>query len=468
MRRLVPYCACAALFLAVGEARPCGGAFGVNYTLDPSQRIVVSHHAGVETYVFNPRFCGQASSFGLILPVPAALSANPTLGSGALYTDLAKAAAPTIVTQTTCTRGTGGASSGTGGKGGVPPDATTVIDRGQVGIFDWALLQATTVASFTDWLTTNGYPYQSAAASTFQYYVTNGWYFVAFKVSVDPGGAGGNGGGGTSSTTICGNFGPIMLSFPAATSPVVPARIAMLSSSSLQWTIYTLASQRLRLRDYYTTLRFSGVLGATELASYPGVASVAQAGDRLTELFLNTTPNSDLVLEPDPSQADYRSTEYQTVVIACSGGSGSGGAATGGIASGGAATGGIASGGVATGGIASGGAATGGSQADGGTTPALGGNASGGVVTGGIASGGVATGGSQADGGTTPALGGNASGGGGSAAGGSDGGTTPALGGNAGSGAGTPVSGESGCTCRSARTGRVEWRAESRRSWPRS
>ena len=447
MQRILSCCALGVLLLASGEARPCGGAFGQNYTIQPTQKIVVSYRNGVETYVFNPYFCGQASTFGIILPVPSALAQNPALSQSQIYTDLGKIAAPIIQTQNVCasnsggTRATGGAaSSSVGGSAGV-----SVIQRGQVGIFDWALLQATSTASFTDWLTTNGFPYAPGAASVFTDYVTNHWYFVAFKVSTDASsGTGGSGSvGGSSSTstrigsTICGNVGPISLSFPSTPQAVIPARIATVSSTTLTWTIYALASQQMRMQNYYATLQFSGAIGDAEMSTYPSLSSLTQSGDRLTELFVSTTSSGlsgDLFLEPDPNQADYRRTEIHTVQVPCTGGySGTGGTtnslpntALGGTAgefgaggtpaTGGAvawATGGVLA--VAVGGNNSGGASgtetaltTGGVAVTASSTPTGGANA----VTGGAAAvvstlGGAPATGGKANIGGAPDLGGN-------------------------------------------------------------
>src|SRR5512136_387832 len=135
-----------ALVLSATEARPCGGAFGYEYTISPSQNIVVGYRDGIETYIFNPSFCGKASDFGLILPVPRVLSDSPALHEKQLYTDLADIAAPTVVTQEVCSQSNGppggGRNGGTGGSGST--GGTTVIQRGTVGVFDYALLQAET------------------------------------------------------------------------------------------------------------------------------------------------------------------------------------------------------------------------------------------------------------------------------------------------------------------------------------
>jgi Uncharacterized protein conserved in bacteria (DUF2330) len=336
MRTLYCIGVLSSLLFFAGEARPCGGAFGNNYTIKPSQKLVVSYRDGVETYVFNPNFCGSADSFGLILPVPSKLTSNPSLGKQQLYTDLASIAAPTVVTTKECSswNSKDGRSNGTGGSKSVGTGGATVIDRGQVGIFDWALIQATNVSSFTEWLTTNGFPFASTSVPTFQSYVDNGWYFVAFKVNA--GNTTGTGGGSsTTNSTICGNFGPVSLSFETAPNPVIPARIAALSSTELSWDIFTIGKSQMRMQSYSPDLQFSGSIKESDLSNYPSIAQFVQAGDRLTELLLTSLPATDLVLEPDPNQADYRRVVNQTEYITCTGGASSTDTSTGGVGTGG-------------------------------------------------------------------------------------------------------------------------------------
>ncbi len=477
MNRAISLSALGVLLLASGEARPCGGAFGNTVTIDPIQKIVVSYKNGVETYILNPYFCGNSDSFGLILPVPATLTQNPTLGQTQLYTDIGTVSAPIIQTHTACmSKGTGGSASAYGGSSSVGGSGTTVINRGQVGIFDWVLLQATSATAFSDWLTANGFPYQPTAQTAFNYYVSAGWYFVAFKVSTgnsgsgtggagtggagtggaggksgstppntSPIGSGGTGGKtGTGTTRICGNFGPVMLSFASATQPVVPARIAAVSSNQLNWTLYTLAAQQMRLRDYPSTLRFSGALTTADMNTYSSLNPIAQEGDRLTELLLSLPSSSttDLVLEPDPNQADYRRTEIQTVYVSCTtGGMTSTSVGTGGLVygTGGAVYGTGGTNAASVGGtISAGGTVNNGGAADNGGTLALGGA----ISTGGI----FATGGLLGTGGSAP-TGGMRSNGGGPSNGGPSGGAPSAGGVMVVAGAtgigGTPNSGDS-------------------------
>ncbi len=244
--------------LAPRPAVACGAFYGDQVEVNPDQKIVVVHRGGVETYVFSPRFCGAATSFGVILPIPSTLTVNPTLANAALFDQLDRYTAPTI--QKVCAP-SGGAGCGAGAKSGdgaSPPGFGTgvdVVDGGRVGIFDWTLVQATSVGAFTDWLTVNGFPYDPNNTDAYQQYVTDGWYFVAFKVSssavLTPG------------MRLCGDLGPIQLSFAAA-FPVVPARIAGVNAVSYTrptWRIFAIAAAQHRLpatAPFQPTLYFSG------------------------------------------------------------------------------------------------------------------------------------------------------------------------------------------------------------------
>jgi hypothetical protein len=172
-----------------------------------------------------------------------------------------------------------GGSESTGGGRSTTEDTTTVVASGQVGFLDWVQLKADSEASFTDWLTANGYPYSSAATSVFSYYVQQGWYFVAFKISQEAAPGGG---------TICRALGPVALSFPT-TVPIVPSRMASAGSSSasgsqrFSWRIFGITRGDAQLGfsggdSYDRTLWYSGAINARDVASLSGLA---EAGDRL-------------------------------------------------------------------------------------------------------------------------------------------------------------------------------------------
>ena len=179
MRPNLLIAASAVVLLAAPAAWPCGMPFGDEIEVKPSQQIVVAYQGGVETYVFSPEFCGQATDFGLILPVPAALAANPSLASSELFPHLDILTSPEIQEVVVCQDDESGCMAwgaddraGSLEAPGQSDPGVNVVDAGHVGQFDWTLLQADTEAAFTDWLDANGYPYSSSATPEFARYVS--------------------------------------------------------------------------------------------------------------------------------------------------------------------------------------------------------------------------------------------------------------------------------------------------------
>src|SRR5450759_839879 len=311
-----------AVALVAPAALPCGAPFGNGINVDPKQDIVVVHKNGTETYVFQPRFCGSAKEFGLILPVPAKLSAQPALSKAEVFTKLVELSQPQTVYTTACTNrnvgGTTGATAGTGGGSG-----TVVVSSGSVGFMDYAQLEAGSVDALTAWLTANGYPYDSLATSAFDYYVQKGWYFLKFKVSQ----------GAFTGDTNCKGLGPVKLSFPTSI-PVVPPRMAsarskdnsgtLSYSSTFSWRIFgiTEGSQQVGFADGASstrTLNFSGLLGSTDVSSLDGLAASGNRATKLTTTFSygSTAPDVGLGLV---AGLDYRETITQVSYIQCNDG----------------------------------------------------------------------------------------------------------------------------------------------------
>ena len=89
MKPLLAFAASAAVLLAATAAFACGAAFGPSVTIDPRQDLILVWKDNVETYVFQPIFCGTSTDFGLILPVPATLSQQPSLTDQQAFTTAA-------------------------------------------------------------------------------------------------------------------------------------------------------------------------------------------------------------------------------------------------------------------------------------------------------------------------------------------------------------------------------------------
>jgi MYXO-CTERM domain-containing protein len=311
-----------AVALIAPVALPCGAPFGNGVNVDPKQDIIVVHKNGIETYVFQPRFCGSAREFGLVLPVPAMLTSQPSLSKTAAFTKLDAMSKPETRYNTACSNrnGWGGASGGTSNDGG---SGTTVVSSGTVGFMDYAQLDAVSVEALTAWLTQNGYPYDAQATAAFDYYVQKGWYFLTFKID-----QGMDAGAGT-----CKDLGPVKLSFPTAV-PVVPTRMAtarakdtsgaLSYASGFSWRVFgiTDGSKQVDLASPsygWRVLNFSGLVADTDVSSLAGLAASGDRATKLTVTFNYGSKDPDVELKLATGK-DYREVVYQTNYITCTDG----------------------------------------------------------------------------------------------------------------------------------------------------
>jgi hypothetical protein len=322
MRTKLALAAMLAVALIAPAALPCGAPFGNGINADPHQDIIVVHKNGMETYVFQPRFCGSAREFGLVLPVPSKLSAKPDLTTADVFSKLVSISQPQYqyVTQCSWSNGTGGSSGGTRGDAGT---GTTVVSSGTVGFMDYAQLDTVSVDALTAWLTQNGFPYDAQATAAFDYYVQKGWYFLTFKV--DQGLMDAGSGGST-----CKDLGPVKLTFPTSI-PVVPTRMAtarskdtsgaLSYSTSFSWRIFgiTEASQQLGFGSGASSsrvLNFSGLVGSSDVGSMAGLAVAGDRATRMTITFNYGSTDPDIALSL-VAGSDYRETITVVNYVAC-------------------------------------------------------------------------------------------------------------------------------------------------------
>ena len=301
--------------LRAAPALACGGGFGPELEVEPDQTVALSYRDGIETYVFQPAFCGGGAAFGLILPIPAALEEEPSVADEDLFEALEELTAPTTEIDEVCepddgskgSRGLGGAQDA--GASNDPGFGAEVLGGGRVDVFDWVLLEAESASDLTQWLDDNGFPYDAHSMQTFTSYVDEGFDFVAFKIS--EGARGGD---------DCGTFGPIQLRF-ASETPIVPLRMVTAHedarSSLFRWRVFAFSDTARSLSvggyDFAGTLvpRFSGSIGEAALARLPALGALAQPGDVLAELeveFEGATLASDLELY-EGTLADLRRVE---------------------------------------------------------------------------------------------------------------------------------------------------------------
>jgi len=87
---------------AATPALACGGGYGQDVALADSQIMALSFRDGVETYVFQPAFCGSSAAFGLVLPVPNVLQSDPSVVDDELFPALFELSKPTVEVVESC------------------------------------------------------------------------------------------------------------------------------------------------------------------------------------------------------------------------------------------------------------------------------------------------------------------------------------------------------------------------------
>jgi hypothetical protein len=244
MRTLLAITLAVAIVAAAGPAGACGGFFSSTENADvvamSDIRVLLVSTAGhVDQYV-QIAYKGSATRFAWVYPVPA----NPEVveDKDLSFAKLDELTRPQITITSHGSSGEGGGGFGCGSagdaalKGGdenVVPPTVRVWQTGQVGAFDYAVITATRFDDMVNWLNTNGFSVPDPAADVLNYYVQQGWFFVAMKVSVA------KQSGDIPSTTV------VRLGY-AASDVRYPLRMASLSASKeTSFEVYVLSTEPL-------------------------------------------------------------------------------------------------------------------------------------------------------------------------------------------------------------------------------
>lgn len=141
-----------------------------------------------EAFTVQPKFEGNATDFGMVIPTPARpkLDEMPRdfFKNLALYTILMPLPQPiyTLLEPVPppppcCAM----APSAMGGGGPMKDGAVKVLESGVVGSLDYKIIEATDAKPLYDWLKQNRYSY-SGDESTLQHYIQKKWIFTVMKI----------------------------------------------------------------------------------------------------------------------------------------------------------------------------------------------------------------------------------------------------------------------------------------------
>jgi hypothetical protein len=198
VRWLLP--ACAVALVAVGwmgppevESACCYFTAKDKDILQPAQKVFITWEPveKVETFTVQPRFEGNASDFGMVIPTPAKpkLDEMPRdfFKSLAVYTIMKKREQPQskflaeridrFALQANAVK----ATTAAGGEGKPRSTTVKVLEKGIVGNLDYKIIEAGRADDLYEWLKENKYSY-AGDESTLDFYIKKKWLFTVMKI----------------------------------------------------------------------------------------------------------------------------------------------------------------------------------------------------------------------------------------------------------------------------------------------
>jgi hypothetical protein len=235
MRHRMRWALCALCLVAAAAAR-ADGHFVWRWDADrdlsePTQKALVGYKDGQETLVLQVRYAGAASDFGWLVPLPA----KPEVSV------LAEAEDPFAQLSYYMQSARAEAGLAPGGTRRARPmaddDAVQVLERGQAGAFDLAVLSAGSGGALQAWLGDNGFKVRADEQQLLDDYTRQGWVFAAFKIRPQA----------LSSTAApdLGDLPAVALRFKAPRA-VLPLRVSSLNPGLTELLLYTLGEGGLK------------------------------------------------------------------------------------------------------------------------------------------------------------------------------------------------------------------------------
>ena len=211
------------------EACGCGAVIAREGDANVTQeRALIQWDGRTEHIVMELGVEGRSDEAAWIVPVPA--PATVQLGDPDLFATLQELTKPRITYNWYFIGGLGGG----GATGGAAPPPVTMLDRQTLGPLDVSTLAATDATALSDWLAVNGYTFSPALGHVLQYYVDNGWFYVAVKLVP-----------GVAEQALTGTLDPLWLTFETP-QMVYPMRPSSLARGGLRVVLYVVADHRVR------------------------------------------------------------------------------------------------------------------------------------------------------------------------------------------------------------------------------
>jgi len=312
-----------ALFLMVAVSYDSGDSYCVIFPQNGrdifgvAQRTILVFGGDEVSLIPQVHFEGDARDFGILVPVPAEPSLS-TVGSN-IFTEASFMTQP-IIRQSTSGCGCDDNNQIVGptffrsfAAGDVVQDeasGVTVISEEIVGMFQAAILQATSADDLTQWLNDNNYKFDPADAQVLADYITKNWFFVAMKL--DPSQVPPFINQWWAATTS-----PAKITFDYTSSTLTyPLKISAISTDErAEVLVYTISKDPMRFPG--AKVEYANEIDETEAESialqYPTMSNYIPPGVFVTKLrrtFTKSEMQQDIEIETTDDRREFREVRY--------------------------------------------------------------------------------------------------------------------------------------------------------------
>lgn len=291
------------------QACGCGGFVtdGDSHVRVQQEAAAISWDGRTERIVMSLSALSGAGDAGLLVPTPAPASVD--LAEPEVFDELEELIAPEVqVEYHWWPRGDDALSGAVDGSGEVQ-----VLEQVDLGPVEASVLNAAEPDALAAWLDDHGYVMDDELASAVSPYVTEGWYYVAVRL--------------TSAGQLTGTLPPLDISFESS-AVVYPMRMSAAATGAQQIRTYVFADQRMTRADSTASgtevdLRYAGRPDAEEVTN-PTVRQMLDDGPYLTVMDQTfhspgTQIVSDFVFERSRNGGDYREVVVEDRLVTIAG-----------------------------------------------------------------------------------------------------------------------------------------------------